>query len=297
MRKLILTQPQSPGDILVFTRLIADLKTTYPAWQIDVRTPCPEIFENNPHLTPLSERDPQVQLVTIKADDDSWLHKSGWSCIHYAEGMIRDAERYLGMPITRTSIRPEIYLSEAEKKWTNQVQTEFGYSGKFWLINAGYKPECPLKYYPYYQEVVHLLRDKIQFVQIGHKDHIHPPLEGVFNLIGKTDLRQLIRLCYWAQGTLGGISFQMHLAAAYQAPAVVLAGAKEGPHWELYPNQRYLYTNGALKCGAWDGCWKSKLTDCVNLTGGYARCFTMIHPATVAEAVTSYYRGGMLTFD
>ena len=255
MRKIILKQGQSPGDILVFTRAVAELKETYPDWQIDVRSPAPEIFENNPRLTPLKEEDESVEIFTIGYPE---VNNSGWSGIHFTEAFIRELEIQLRVPIRRTSMRPEIWISEEEQGWINQVKQEFSYKGKFWVINAGYKPDCFLKYYPYWQKVVDLLKDKIQFVQVGEKSHIHPELKGVFNLVGKTDLRQLIRLVHRAEGTVGPISFQMHLSAAFQQPAVVVAGGKEPIRWEMYPNHRYLAVNGALKCAAWDGCWKSK---------------------------------------
>ena len=99
MRKVILKQAQSPGDILVFTRALADLKKTYPDWKIDVRTPCSEIFENNPHLTPLKEEDESVEIFTI---DYPEIHNSGWSGIHFTEGFVRSVEEKLKVKIKRT---------------------------------------------------------------------------------------------------------------------------------------------------------------------------------------------------
>ena len=54
MRKLILRSHQSPGDIVMLTAAVRDLKLALGAEvEIDVRTPCPALWENNPHLTPL----------------------------------------------------------------------------------------------------------------------------------------------------------------------------------------------------------------------------------------------------
>ena len=129
-----------------------------------------------------------------------------------------------------------------------------------------------------------------------HPAHRHPNLKGVYSLVGKTDLRQLIRLTYHAEGTVGPISQQMVMAAAFQKPAVVIAGGKEPPLWQMYPNHRYLYTNGALECCAYDGCWKSVYKDCVNRVSGFPRCFVLIRPEDVARAIELYYLGGMLKY-
>jgi ADP-heptose:LPS heptosyltransferase len=328
-RKIILKQHQSPGDILVFTRAVSDIKQTYPDWDIDVRTPCPDIFNNNPHLTPLKEKDPDVEIISLKNDEEDIIHKSGVSGVHYTEGFVLEAEKRLKVPIKRHGILPEIFISKEEKGWVNQVaDNRFGieYTGNFWIINAGYKKGCELKWYPFYQEVVNLLKDKIQFVQIGYQekckkfnnpkevkderckkcntitefciyqDHVHRALSGVFNLVGQTNLREMIRLAYWSSGSLGPISFQMHLSAALNQAAVVLAGGKEPVRWEMYPMHRYLAVNGCMKCASGDGCWKSELKDCKNRVGGHPRCFSLTRPEDVARAVELYYLGGILSY-
>ena len=64
LRKLILTNFQSPGDVLMLTAAVRDLHRCYPnQFQTDVRTSCPELWEQNPCLTPLREDDPDVELV------------------------------------------------------------------------------------------------------------------------------------------------------------------------------------------------------------------------------------------
>jgi ADP-heptose:LPS heptosyltransferase len=295
-RKVILSQSQSPGDVLTFTGAVRDLKLSHPDMLIDVRSPCPEIFENNPHITQLDGKDPEVEFFEIGYPT---INESGWRNHHFSDAFRMEIEAKLGVKIEKTSSLPDLHISEVEKRWTNQVAMSFQYPGKFWLLNAGSKVDCELKQYPPegYQKVVDLLRDKIQFVQIGHKDHIHPKLEGVYSLVGKTDLRQLIRLMWWAEGTLGPISFQMVLAAAFQKPAVVIAGGKESVHWQAFLNHRFLYTNGALKCCPWDGCWKGMYKECTNRVAGIPRCYALIRPEDVARAIEIYYLGGLLSYD
>jgi len=295
-RKIILRQFQSPGDILTMTRALGDLKETYPDYQIDVRTSCPEIFENNPRLTKLDENDPNVEIYDVRYDE---INQSGWSGDHFTDAFRHDLEKQLGVKIKKTGIRPELWISNDEKSWFNQVHCEFGWDGPFWILNAGRKPDNELKQYHRYQEAVDLINEyfngRIKIVQVGHKDHIHPPLKGVLNLIGKTDTRQLIRLAYHAHGSIGPISFQMVIGGALEQPAICIAGGKEGVRWHLFPNMRWLSTNGCMDCCLWDGCWLGgEKGQCKHIEDGVPKCFRLIEPQMISDAVKLYYEGGKL---
>lgn len=295
MRRIILKQGQSPGDILTLTRPLGDLKRSFPDWEIDVRTPCAEIFENNPHLTPIKEGD--AEMFNIGYDE---INQSGWRGHHFSDAFRHDIEQKLNVDIKKTGILPELYVSEQERGWINQVETEYGWTGPFWLLNAGYKPDNELKKYHRWQEFVDRFNEhfggSVRLVQIGHKSHKHYILDGVYNLVGKTDLRQLIRLCWWSCGTIGPLSFQFVMAAAFEKPHVVVAGGKEGVRWHVFPHGRYLATNGALSCCKFDGCWKGgEKGKCIDqLPGGTPRCFDLITPRMILDAVAMYYRGGVL---
>ena len=295
-RKVILRQGQSPGDILTMTRAVEDLKLSHPKIEVDVRTPCPEIWENCPHLTPL-EGGEGVEKYTITYDE---INNSGWSGLHFSDAFRMDIEKKLKLKIKKTSIYPKLWISDEEKGWINQVEQDFGWSGPFWVLNAGHKPDNELKKYHRWQEVVNLFNDyfggSVRVVQVGNKAHHHPKLNGVFNLVGKTDLRQYIRLVYWSHGTIGPISFQFVLAAAFEKPHVVIAGGKEGVRWHIYPNGRYIYSNGSLPCCRFDGCWLGgEIGKCKDLLpDDIPRCFQLITPRMVIDNLTMYYRGGLL---
>ena len=296
MRKVILMQRNSPGDILTMTRAVGDLKESYPDWQIDVRSPCPQIWENNPRLTKLKEGDPGVEVFDIQYEG---IHESGWRGFHFTDAFREDMEKKLGLKIKKTGITPELWLSDEEQRWINQVETEFGWKGAFWVLNAGRKQDNELKQYHRWQEVADgfnkYFGGAVRLVQIGDDTHTHPKLEGVYNLVGKTDTRQLIRLIWWAHGTIGPLSFQFVISGAFKQPHVVLAAGKEGVRWHLYPQGRYLYTNGALKCCEYDGCWLGGAKgSCKDLVYGVPRCFTLIQPYQILDAIVLYYKGGRL---
>jgi hypothetical protein len=167
--------------------------------------------------------------------------------------------------------------------------------------------------------VVDHFRGRIHFVQCGEAGHWHPPLQGVINLVGRTNLRDFVRLMYHAEGVVCPVTLAMHLAAAVETPSgdrgtrpcVVIAGGREPAHWEAYPNHQYLSTNGALACCRNGGCWKSR---CQLVGDGDAkdrqelcrqpvqvtpelripRCLDMITPADVIRRIELYYEGGAL---
>ena len=56
MRRVILETTQSLGDVVMLTAAVRELKGALGAGvEIDVRTPCPALWEHNPQLTPLAD--------------------------------------------------------------------------------------------------------------------------------------------------------------------------------------------------------------------------------------------------
>lgn len=300
MRKLILINGLSPGDILIMSCAIRDLKKAHPDFLIDVRSPCNEIFRNNPYITPISDSDPEAENIQMEYP---LIHSSGFTGTHFSDGYRVFLEDRLKIKIPKTSMRPDIYLSQDELLWPNPVFIETGYEGKYWLINAGIKDDYTLKQYPYFQEVVNLLKGKIQFVQIGLKvaTHFHKPLENVIDMVGKTDsLRTLFRISYHAEGAICAVSLQMVIMQALFKPCVIVAGGREGMRWQAINDHVFLHTNGLLNCCKEDGCWRSVLTGpnpekaCLNVVNNVAKCMAMIKPERIAQAVLDYYEGGRL---
>lgn len=267
-RKIILGSNLSPGDIVVMTAAVRDLHTTYPGqFLTDVRTPCQALWEHNPHITPIP--DGEGELIELNYPS---IHESNQRPRHFIEAYREDLERQLGRPIKQGAFKGDIHLGEAERSWMSQVEEVEGVGARFWIIVSGGKSDFTAKHYApdRLQKVVDYFQGKIRFVQVGEKSHMHPPLSGVLDLRGKTDLRQLIRLVHHADGVLCPVTSLMHLAAAvpvreghHNRPpiraCVVIAGGREPSHWERYTGHRYLDTIGALPCCASGGCWKSRV--------------------------------------
>src|SRR6266568_4060244 len=103
MRKLILKSGFSPGDIVMLTAAVRDLHFWYPAqFSTDVRTFCPELWENNPHLTPLSENDTEVELIDCSYPLIDRSNEAPYHCLH---GFIDFLNQRLGLNIKPTVFR------------------------------------------------------------------------------------------------------------------------------------------------------------------------------------------------
>jgi hypothetical protein len=234
-------------------------------------------------------------------------------------GYMEFLNEQLGLNIRPTVLKGDIYLSGLEKSWDSQVHELTGEDTPFWIIVAGGKFDVTLKWWEHkrYQEVVDYFAGRIQFVQVGAQQHHHPPLNGVIDLRGRTNLRQLTRLVYHAQGVVCPVTCLMHLAAAVETkkgnpprrPCVVIAGGREPPQWETYPFHEFIHTVGALPCCKHGGCWKlhpatllrmpggDKPEDlCTETVGPLPRCLDMIGSAEVIHRIVGYFEGGAIRY-
>jgi ADP-heptose:LPS heptosyltransferase len=319
-RRLILRNHQSPGDIVMLTAAVRDLHRTFPGqFLTDVRTSCGALWENNPHITALRDDDPAAELIECQYP---LIHKSNQYPYHFIHGFIEDLSTRLGQRILPGPFKGSIFLAPQEKHWMSQVQEITHEPVPFWIIVAGGKADYTIKWWDSvrWQQVVDHFRGKILFAQVGEAMHWHPPLKGVLDLRGKTDLRQLVRLVYHAQGVLCPVTMLMHLAAAVEVkggrplnrPCVVVAGGREPSQWEAYPHHQFIHMNGALFCCDNGGCWKSRtipLGDgdekdnnlCIDVVPETApgprslplpRCMDMITSEEVIRRIELYFAGG-----
>ena len=320
-KKIILVNGHSPGDIVMMTSAIRDLHQTYPGeYLTDVETPCKEIFEGNPYITPLDPTAPDV--VKLRAQYPL-IHSSNQGAHHFIHGYRMHLEEFIGRPIKQGDFKPDMYIRDEEKGWVSAVAEITHDDRPFWIIDAGHKTDFTAKAwgFDYYQYVVDHFKDKIQFVQMGHKDHIHPQLKGVINMVGQTDLRQLIRLFYHSIGVLTPVSMPMVLAAgvpnAFKFPkkraCVVISGGREPVQWQHFGDHQFLHTCGTMACCDCGGCWhsrvkpigdgddKDKANLCerpVTLSTGQtiAECMRNITPKDVIRAIERYYEGGVFKY-
>ena len=317
MEKLILKSFLSPGDLLMLSAAIRDLHRAYPnRFLTDVRTSCPGLWENNPFITPLSESDPDVRTLDCHYP---LIHESHRRSEHFVFGYLDFLNRTLNLSASTTEFRGDVHLSPGEQQNPGPLESVTQARIPYWILVAGGKFDFTLKWWDWrrYQKVVDHFAGKIAFVQVGEKDHYHPPLDGVIDFRKKTSIREIIRLMYYADGVLCPVTFLMHLAAATPTTpekkgpraCVVVAGGREPPHWEAYPQHQFLHTVGALPCCAISGCWRARtrpLGDgspldhpdriCVDVVDGEPHCMRLITPEDVIGRINLYYQGGRLPF-
>lgn len=359
-RKLLLLNCLSPGDVIAMTSSVRDLHRAFPNTYItDLYTSAGEIWHHNPYVTKLPYKveritadhqeeetplvrifktrnlkitleDPEIEVFDCGYDGDypASINRCNHNAYHFIHGYAQDLGKKLGIHIPVTEFKGDIHLSEQEKMWMSQVQ-ELGVQDNFWIVFSGGKYDFTAKWWnpEGYQAVIDHFRDKITFVQCGEPSHFHPELKGVINLVGKTNIRQLIRLMYHASGVLCPITFGMHLAAAVpvkmydnkgrrmpsERACVVLAGGREPYHWEAYPHHQFIHTVGALPCSSGGACWKSRCQPVgdndekdknlcphpVQVTEKLKipKCQMLITPKMVTDRIEMYYASDLLEYN
>ncbi|HEY4259051.1 MAG TPA: ADP-heptose--LPS heptosyltransferase [Schlesneria sp.] len=301
-KKLVLCCRLCPGDIMTMTVAVHSLHETYPGeYLTDVRTPCPDIWQNNPWITPIADNDPDATRIQMEYPQ---INVSNQRPVTFVEAYTMFLGEQLQRPLRATTNRPMLYLSDEEKGWVNQIREHMtrGKDVRYWILNAGVKQDFTAKQWPVesYQDVVDRTRGRVQWVQIGESNHDHPSLSGVIDLRGQTNTRQLIRLVYHARGGLGPVTFLQHLCAGWQKPYVCLLGGREPLPWVQYPLQHTLHSLGLLPCCHESACWRSrvqKLDDndhknnslcdwpIIGLRRPVAKCMAMISPQEVISVV------------
>jgi len=291
-KRYILENFQCPGDILMLTACVRDIKRWKPDYEIDIRTSHDDLFNNNPNITKLDGDDPSVWKLRMNYEI---IHQSNQNMNkHFIHGFIQDFNEQTGGSIKLTEFKPDVHLTDDEKN----IPVFPDQPDKFVVINAGGKTDYLTKCWwdEAWQAVVNLCPD-IQFIQIGKRDKkdngagksMHSDLEGdnIINKVDKTSMREMVRLIYQSSGTVSVVTTVMHLAAAFDKHAAVIAGGHEPWWWERYPGHDYFHTIGQLKCCRTGGCWEK---DCKNKNEqDHQKCLELINPADVANSIKSWF--------
>ncbi len=293
--KFILKNFLCPGDLIMLSACIRDIKKWYPHIKIDVKTSCDEIWLNNPHLTALNASDPDVVEIDTHYDI---IHQSNQNIDrHFIHGFIDDFNRQTGYAVKLTDFKGDLHLTEEEiTKPVFEDQPD-----DFVVLVAGGKTDYMTKWWwpQAWKKVLDLCPD-IQFIQIGKRerrdpaskegiDHIHTPIESknCINKVDKTSIRDVMRLVYQSKGVLSVVTAMMHMAACFEKHAAVVAGGHEPWWWERYPGHDYFHTIGRLACCKDGGCWQG---ECENKnSSGHQKCLELIDPADVASAIKRWF--------
>jgi len=229
--KYILKNFQSPGDILMLTACARDIKKWYPDIELGVDTNSSDLWGNNPNIT-LDKDDPTAEKLDMHYDI---INQSGQNTdCHFVHGFIHDFNTKTGCMVKLTNFKADVYLTEEEKS-TPVFEDQ---PDEFVVFIAGGKDDYKTKWWwkEAWNEVITECPD-LQFIQVGKNDeksHSHDRIEAdnCINKLGKTDIRQLLRLVYQSSGTLSVVTALMHMAAIFDKHAAVIAGGHEPWWWE-----------------------------------------------------------------
>lgn len=322
-KEVIFHNRQRIGDMLVFTCAVRDFKLAYPNTKVGVISTASHIWDYNPYvdetLEPFyspeimakaaAESKNPLEIITdkdfpehtnvVKIGPKRLTNSSNRLDWHFTNAYRISAEDALKLPIPQGESRPDIWLNEEEYN-APRVRVD-----PYWVICTAGEKGWGCKMYPFekWQEFVNQNPD-ITFVQIGMSGDAHPRLQGanVIDYIGKTEnrytgLRDLFKLFLNAEGSIGLVSFHMHLSGALHKPCLVVAGAREPVHFTRYPGHAYLSTDGMMPCAV-KACWHCDIKACTNqvIKGDQIipKCVDMIEPEDLTRAIRGYYTGGRL---
>lgn len=287
--KLFLKESQSPGDILMLTAAVRDLKKAHPEFRINCKTSANELWDNNPYLDRTVTEGNRDKLIDCHYP---LINQSTLGSHHFIHGFVQYLEQQLDVKIPTGKFCVDVHMTESEKNdpYIRNLIGDYDDGKKIWLIDAGGKSDFTAKVWEHarFQEVVNQTRDRIRWIQIGSQEHNHKPLQYVVNLVGRTTHRQLISLMYIADGVLTPVSYPMHLSTMEwkghpdgHRPCVVIAGAREPAVWEQYTCHQYIHNCGVLNCAKNGACWKSRI---VRINDGSDKNNSLcLHPVTTAS--------------
>ena len=113
----------------MLTAAVRDLHRAHPGMcNTDVRTPSPDLWENNPYITALREDDPGVERLVCHYP---LVHRSNQEPVHFLHGFTAYLSERLGVPITPTAFKGDIHLSAEEKAEEPLVHPVTGH-GRRW---------------------------------------------------------------------------------------------------------------------------------------------------------------------
>lgn len=287
------------------TAAVRDLARSFPGrFDIAVESGSADVWLHNPYVR--RRAFPGRVIDCRKAVID----RMGTTGRHYVHAYLDLFNTELGTNAQISQVKGDIHLSTEEQNWYSDLWNLCGKEIPFWLICSGGKFDIPIKWWDHqrYQAVVHALRGKVQFVQVGYWGNHHPTLEGAIDLRGKTSVRDLIHLVHHADGVLCGVTSLMHLAAAVplrheSRTAIVIGGNREPRSWEAYPDHIYLSAGEDLHCGP---CWNSKLAVsahasvkkgvCNHVQNGLPQCMDAISSEQVIASFFELERNGKIQF-
>ena len=276
-RKIIFGHDVGLGDAVILTSVIRQMKKAHPGISVNVLSvKYSELFSFDPRLTNIRKAEPGAEMYLAHFHNLWDIIKSDTE--HYARLLHNELMRLTGLTWDTSNIIPEFHLPKGA---LNPVRTVLNHQGPYWILSGNHSTEE--KFWPYYPDLIRLLRGKVQFVQIG--TGTDKAFEGALSLLGKTTIHEILTCFRDAAGVIGGPGFSGHIAAGFKKPCIVIAGAIEHPAFIGYDNQIVIDSINKVQCNCIDSSFQKK---CTAWDGTATACMRAITPGQVAEAVLKY---------
>ncbi len=291
-------------------------------FQVAVCSNHPDVWRGNKYIT--------EHYLPSTVPDDAMVYQVGYDThlsntgqhhfMHAYVESLTGIDMFKGLRLTE--LRPCLF-SEPEHRFSWLKQKYGGY----WVICAGGKNDFLTKWWDLesWKSLgrIYTNGDMPILVQVGSTRYgCHQPLRYTVNLLDRTTEADLINIIADSSGVICGVTSVMHIAAAFNKPAVVLAGGREPWWWDSYDARMYermlpsipdayrslhngvvphIYLDTRLKCAGDHGCWKVGLgpggNSCTNVVKrnkvagpgmDLARCMYEITPSDVMQAIYRY---------
>lgn len=236
------------GDALISTATIRDFAKTFPNHNINLQTNYSDILKGNPYIRNFDNS--IIYKIKLCYAPYSQRTASGGNCFNaWRIGLVKR----LGVALKYGPDCVDIYYDDFEKE--RLIKEDYI------IINAGNQTCSEVKSYPFWQEIVNSLKNDIKIVQIGGKEDrdCHQPLDGVTNLIGKTSVRDLMRLVRDARVVVSPPSAVSILCTqqGFAGLNIILNGAREPSELTNY-NKKIIHLGSTCKMGYTNksGCMK-----------------------------------------
>jgi len=314
LKEIIFHNRQRIGDMFMYTCAVRDFKAAFPNIKVNVLSTAMHIWDNNPYIDksikPYYNNGKALETIVpadllsgdtnvLKIGPGKLTNMSNRLDWHFANAFRVSIEDSLKINFQQGISRGDIWLTEEEYNAPRMFKEPY------WPIIIGGEKGWGCKMYPFerWQEFVNQNKD-VMFVQLGAANDNHPRLQGanIIDYVGKTEdkntgLRDLLKIFLNAEGSIGLVSFHMHLSGALYKPALVIAGAREPVSFTRYHGHQYLANDGCLPCGI-NACWHCDINACkdlIDINGEKVpKCVDMIKPEDLTRALNQYYIGGRL---
>jgi ADP-heptose:LPS heptosyltransferase len=260
----ILFYSLSPGDDLLCTAVLRELRQREPNAVLMMMSNFPELFAGNGDVAYVVPAGPNYydnrHLSRFRRFARLWGRS--FPRLEYAAFDSKDnsavPNRHIVAELCASAgisglvaAKPYLFLTAEEKASAEWAR------GKIAIQSSGMAARHPMKnkqwYVERFQMVVDALRDEFEFVQVGSDSD--PLLDRVIDFRGKTSIRQSAALLHQTRLFVGTVGFLMHLSRAAECPAVIVYGGREAPWQSGYICNANLYTPvPCAPCWRWDTC-------------------------------------------